>query len=55
LFAGFKEDAVLRIAFLDHRLAALGISLPEHLQNVSFHKLTEFIAHKNLHLHNAHR
>jgi hypothetical protein len=37
LIVGFKEGAVLRIEFVDHRLTALGIPLSEDLQNVPFH------------------
>ncbi len=55
LFVGFKEGAVLRIESVDHQLAALGISLPEHPQNVPFQELTECFAHKSLHIHTPKR
>jgi hypothetical protein len=48
LIVGFKEGAVLRVEFADHRPATLGIPLPENLQHVPFHKLAWRGIHKNL-------
>jgi hypothetical protein len=42
---GFKEDTGLGIELADGDLAALGIPLAEHLMQIPFHQVTEWVAH----------
>jgi hypothetical protein len=44
LFLGLKERAIFRIEFADCDLAAVGIPLAKHFNQISFHQITEWVA-----------